>query len=231
MTPIRHAREVFARLRDTHDAVLLGYSGGKDSLVLADLAHAAGLRVVPFFLYVVRGISFQEKAIAWYERRYGETVLRRAHPALHDYIKYGLFRPRAHMEMKRLKWGDVLDGLREETGIAPVLLGWKQTDSLDRRIVLRQLPMEAFGKGDRLVYPLSHWTDKMVMAYIRQHRIIEPVRIGRAGDVALTPASLRFLRENYPQDYQRVLAEFPAAGALLFREDTYGKDKSKYAGT
>lgn len=231
ITPARHTRIVLETLRQRTDAVLLGFSGGKDSLVLADILHGRGFRVVPFFLHVVEGISFQEKALRWYERRYGEAVLRRAHPALHAYMQCGLYRPNAYMDMRGVRWGDVLDSLRDEAGTDTVVLGWKQSDSLDRRIVLRQMELEAIGKDARLVYPLSIWTDKMVMAHIRQRRLPQPVRIGRSGDVALSAVSLRFLRDNYPDDFARVLRVFPMADALIYREDEYGKEHSKYSGT
>jgi 3'-phosphoadenosine 5'-phosphosulfate sulfotransferase (PAPS reductase)/FAD synthetase len=38
--------------------VILGYSGGKDSLVMLDLAIEAGLQVQPFFKYFIPNMDY-----------------------------------------------------------------------------------------------------------------------------------------------------------------------------
>ena len=61
------------------DAVLVGFSGGKDSIVTLDLCFKYFKKVVPFFLYIVPGLSFQERQLQWYENRYQTEIIRLPH--------------------------------------------------------------------------------------------------------------------------------------------------------
>lgn len=98
------------------DAVLVGFSGGKDSAVTLDLCHRYFRRVVPFFLYLVPGLSFQEAQLRWYEERYGLEILRLPHPLLSQWLRFGMFR-KAHHDWPEITFNDVYHYLRLTTGI------------------------------------------------------------------------------------------------------------------
>ena len=61
------------------DAVLVGFSCGKDSIVTLDLCFRHFKRVQPFFMAYVPGMDFQERMIQKYEKRYGVECIRMPH--------------------------------------------------------------------------------------------------------------------------------------------------------
>jgi len=59
--------------------VLVSYSGGKDSLIILDLAKRVGRRVEAFTMELVPGLAVVDRAIAWAETRYKLTIRRYPH--------------------------------------------------------------------------------------------------------------------------------------------------------
>ena len=59
--------------------VIVAFSGGKDSCVTLDLCTRFFDKVYAFFMYQVPNLSFQERTIQHYEKRYGIEVLRIPH--------------------------------------------------------------------------------------------------------------------------------------------------------
>jgi sulfate adenylyltransferase subunit 2 len=109
-------------------------------------------------------------------------------------------------------------------GVSYSFYGMKKADGMNRRLMLnRYEDYEYKGK----VYPLSDWSQKDIDAYIRQHGLPEPVRYSKNASqgVGLNIDCFLWMRENYPQDLEKVLKVFPLSERILFEHD------KRYEGT
>lgn len=73
------------------DSVTVGFSGGKESIVVLDLCMKYFKNVHVFFEYMVPGLSFEERTIRWYEKHYGINILRFPCEDASEYFHYGVF--------------------------------------------------------------------------------------------------------------------------------------------
>ena len=88
ITPLQSIRA--AKERGIED-VLVAFSGGKDSLCILDLCCKHFRRAVPYFLFWIKNLSFQEKTLRYCEGRYNLQILRYPHAFLSQfYMRLGL---------------------------------------------------------------------------------------------------------------------------------------------
>lgn len=75
------------------DSVIVAFSGGKESVVTLDLCTRYFKNVKAFFMYIVPDLSFQERTMEWYEKRYQIEIMRIPHMDVCEFYHYGSFRP------------------------------------------------------------------------------------------------------------------------------------------
>ena len=70
-----------------------------------------------------------------------------------------------------------------------------------------------------MAYPLANWTNKEVLQYIKTRNLITPF-VYVEGDVSqgfdISLGTMLLMKYRYPNDYKRILANFPYAEKLLF---------------
>lgn len=207
------------------DQVAVGFSTGKDSIVALDLCCRHFKKVTAFFMYVVPGMSFQEAYLAQAERRYGINILRIPHWSLSTAFQVNYYRPGSDIsaETPDLTIVDVEAWLRAEHGATWFAYGQKQNDSLERRAMI-----SACGgvdvKSNRL-YPVGHFSDKEIFAYMRHRRLPVPIDYQLFGHSfgLLEPMELKQVREHYPADFAKIVKLFPEIEASIARLDYYGE--------
>lgn len=72
-----------------------------------------------------------------------------------------------------------------------------------------------------LVYPLASWTQKEVLAYMKQKRLPQPVRYSSkaGGGVGFSKETFTWLEKHYPQDLKKIYAVFPMSERILFEQN------------
>lgn len=203
------------------DTVLVGFSGGKDSIVTLDLCMRYFDNVIPFFFYIVPGLEFQERTLRWYEARYGCEIVRLPHFEVSNFMRYGSFRePDSRVPVVSVT--DAYNHLRLETGATWIAAGERIDDSIVRRAMIKHS-----GSIDRKrgrFYPIAYWSKRDVMAYIKARRLKLPADSRGLGFSfkSLDGRELAFVKERWPEDYARIEAMYPYCGAAVERWRRYG---------
>ena len=103
-------------------------------------------------------------------------------------------------------------------------LGMKKADGMNRRLMLKSYEGNNY-QNNGLVYPIANWTQKDVLAYMRQSNLPEPIRysLKASSGAGFNLDCFLLLRENYPQDLQKIYKTFPMSERILFEYDNKQK--------
>lgn len=170
-------------------------------------------------MYFVKDLEHINRWIKWAETKYGIKVLQVPHWNLSYILRSGLYCvPNPRVKLIRLK--EVIEAIRTKTGSYYVFLGMKMADGMNRRLMLKGY-RESLYENKGLCYPLAEWNQKDILSYMKQHRLPEPVRysLKASNGVGFSLDCFLWLRENYPQDLERIYQVFPMSRRILFEYD------------
>ena len=202
------------------DSVIVSFSGGKDSLVLLSLCKKYFKNVQAFFLYIVKDLDYFETKLKYAEKKFDIRIKQYPHPELSRYLRNGICTFDAY-ETPPLSWNDIEDIARKDFQIDWIASGWKKTDSLQRRAALSTFRCEGIIDKSKKFFPLSNWNDSMVISYLRLHKLPIPKTNTKGQfEVSLIYKPLKFMKENYPKDYQKILEQFPFAETIIKKKRT-----------
>lgn len=218
LSPIDHIKSVS---RQT-DSILLFHSGaGKDSICLADMAAPYFKRVVCCYMYTVPGLEHIESYINWTRATYGYHFEVLPHYSLASFIKTGYLGIKQDKKQKNYTLATITDRARQLTGIQWAMFGFKQSDSLNRRLMLRTYADQAINYESKKCYPLSEWKNADVMKYIDIKGLPKPLTYGSKHQSSGTAVDdinfLLWCKENHPADLQRIYKQFPETEILVYR--------------
>lgn len=190
------------------DSVLVAFSGGKDSVVTLDVCVRHFAHVEGFFMYQVRGLSFQESILRYYEDKYGIPIHRIPHFELSQWLRYGLFRP-CDFDCPIVSVKETYDYMRENTDIWWIAAGERIADSVWRRAMIKSSGTIDPKRGR--FFPIAEWSKADVMAYIRQRKLRVGAESSRLGFSfrSLMGKDLLKIKKHFPQDYARIRRWFP----------------------
>lgn len=214
----QHSSLVIDMIRGQTDRVILFYSCGKDSIAMLDMVAPHFKEIICVYMYFVRGLSHIERFINYSKAKYNNvTFLEVPHWNLSRALKIGLF-CQPQKGIKLLKLRDIIERIRAKTGVDWCFLGMKQADSLNRRLMLRTYIQEAVNLDSKIAYPLSLWKKKEVISYVRFHNLPIPVEYSKAAGNGLwfDLKVYQWMRENEPEDLEKVLRAFPLSEKILF---------------
>lgn len=223
MTRQESAGRCISTVRQQSDSCIVMCSLGKDSIVTLDLVYPRFRRVVCVFMYFVDGLEHIERWVRWVKSRYPRVEFAKVpHWNLSYILRGGLYcipRP----DVKLIKLADVVKAMRKKYGIHHVFLGMKKADGMNRNLMLRGYEAQHY-TNNGLCYPLAEWTQRDILAYMRQHHLPQPVRysLKASSGVGFNPECFLWLRDNCPQDLERIYKVFPFSRRVLWEHDQKG---------
>lgn len=203
-------------------AVLVAFSGGKDSLATLDLCKRIFPRVEAYFMALVPELS----SIEGPARRAAERAEVKLHVVQHwltsIYLVRGVFCIPVASGLRQLKQVDIEREMRSRTGITWIAYGQRAIgDGISRALVLKRAKGRD-EKGHRL-FPIWNWGLADVLCYLRARKIPLPSRVGRdhqrgSSGLELNTKCISWLHQNHPADYERVRRVFPHVETLIRRQ-------------
>lgn len=211
-------------VRKETDGIIVFCSLGKDSLVTLDLVYKQFLRVICVFMYFVPHLEHIDRWINWCKSRYPNVEFMEVPHWNLSYILRGGLYCVPNPKVKLIKLADVIRAIRLKTGAYYTFLGMKKADGMNRRLMLKGYEENNF-QNNGLVYPLANWTQKDVLTYMRQNNLPEPVRysLKASSGAGFNLDCFLWLRENFPQDLQKIYKTFPMSERILFEYDNKQK--------
>lgn len=202
--------------------ILVGFSGGKDSAATLDLCFQHFPVVQPYFMYIVKGLEFQERTLRYYEKRYKCNIIRIPHFMASDFMQGGSFRM-PDFSVPTVKTIDIYNYLRNQTGIYWIAGGERIADSIVRRAMIKH--SGAIDRKRGRIYPLAYWNKKQVLAYVKLRRLPLSLenRVLGFSFRGLQGKDLYKIKQAFPADYERIKNVFPLIDAAVKRYEVYGK--------
>jgi 3'-phosphoadenosine 5'-phosphosulfate sulfotransferase (PAPS reductase)/FAD synthetase len=207
---------------DTQKILLFHSATGKDSICLLNLTYNL-FEVTPVHMYIVKGLSFVESYIAWAENKYKVKFIQVPHFMLSYYLKNGTLGIKKNKDQKIFKLMDIAENVTNNTGIKWQIYGFKQSDGLNRRLMLRTYEDFAINRKTNKVYPLTDWKNKDCLKYIKDNRLIQPLNFGikeRSSGLDINdPIILKWVKTNYPADYNKIVSIFPECDIICWNHE------------
>lgn len=200
------------------DSVIVGFSGGKESVVVLDLCYRYFKNVQPFFMYIVPNLSFQERTLEWYEKKYQTEIIRVPHMDVSEFFHYGSFRIPDY-SFPVVSINDIYKWVRLETDIWWIAAGERINDSIVRRAMMKKSGSIDEQRGR--FYPVSAWKKQEILDYIKFHKLYigqDSRKLGFSFK-SLWGKELLMLKQHFPDDYKKVLHLYPFAEAGVKREE------------
>lgn len=225
MQELKRAREIIDDVSKETDSILLFHSlSGKDSIVLLDLCYKKFKRVIVVFMYLVKDLEHIMRYYNYAKAKYQNIeFVQVPHYALFNYIKTGYMGIKQNTKQRQWTLADITEKLREKLGVEWACYGFKQSDSLNRRLMLRSYTdgKEAINWKTKKFYPLSTYKNKEILDFILDHRLKNPEVCGtnkQSSGVDIEDIEYqKYLKELYPADLEKIYKVFPMARIVMLK--------------
>ena len=202
-------------------AILFHSANGKDSIALLDLMRPYFNEILCVYMYTVPELEHINKYIRYAEQKYNVKFVQVPHFVLYSYIKCGYMGIKKNEKTKYQNLANITDSIRLKYGIDWAFFGFKQSDSLNRRLMLRTYEDNAINYETKKCYPLSEWKNKDVLKYIETKQLINPIHYGgtsQSSGAAINDINfLLYIKKHYPNDYKKVISYFPLSELTVYK--------------
>ena len=222
------ANEVIKRVAsETEEAILFHSATGKDSICLLNLTAPFFKRIVCVYMYTIPNLRSVSRYIQWAKNRYPNVeFVQITHYAVSSYRKYGYMGCVVEPKQKIYSLRDLNEKVREKTGIEWTFYGMKESDGLNRRVMLRTYEQGICFKTKK-AYPLQQYKNHDILKYIRDNKLITPPDYAQgnkvlkraSGGESLNGVFLAYLRDNFPDDLEKVFSYYPLCQNILTQYD------------
>lgn len=211
------------RLSETFErAILFNSLFGKDSIALTDACSKYFKEVVCVYMYTIKGSQLDAEYVAYYKGKYPNLKFIFT-PTIGriDILKNGLLGNTPKPYLKTQTMASIDKTIRDKTGIDLSIYGYKMSDSIVRRLMLKGYNNCQFCPATNKAYPLAHWKNKDVIRYIEENDLIRPFvyysKSSQSGSYDISdPEFLIYMRTHYPTDFKIITEEFPATLGILY---------------
>ena len=221
---LTRAQQIIEQIAQKTNKVILFHSmSGKDSIALLHLLYPHFEQVTCVFMYVVKDLEHITRYMHYINKKYPKAkIIQIPHFALFSYIKTGHLGHKQNEKQRLYNLSDLTDNIREKTNIEWAFFGFKQSDSMNRRVMLRTYQEQAINEKNKKVYPLSTYKNNDIIEYIKAEKLITPEKYGNSQSSGTDINDLNyllFLRNHFPNDLKKVIAEFPLVERKLYEYD------------
>lgn len=221
---LTRAQQIIEQIAQKTNKVILFHSmSGKDSIALLHLLYPHFEQITCVFMYVVKDLEHITYYMHYINKKYPKArIIQIPHFSVFSYIKTGHLGHRQNEKQRLYNLSDLTDNIREKTNIEWAFFGFKQSDSMNRRVMLRTYQDEAINEKNKKVYPLSTYKNNDIIEYIKAEKLITPEKYGNSQSSGTDINDLNyllFLRNHFPNDLKKVIAEFPLVERKLYEYD------------
>lgn len=208
------------------NVVTLSFSRGKDSIAAWLYLRENDFEIVPFTMYAVPGLGYQERVTQYYEDFFGVHIQRLPHPDFYWRLCNEVWQLPdqiavvAALDLLQYDFELVEDLVAEDAGLKESFCAWgmRRADNRMRRRLIDQTGVVGFRKR-HFFYPIWDWKIKDVAEILQRYNAsvsIEYDMFGYTSD-RIYYQRLAAIRDFYPKDYAKILEWFPLAEAEIFR--------------
>lgn len=165
-------------------------------------------------MYQVRGLSFQEAILRYYEDKYSIPIHRIPHFQLAEFFRYGSFRP-YDLNVPIVSVKQIYDYIRENTGFWWIAAGERINDSLWRRGMIKGTGTVDSKRGR--FFPIAEWSKQDVLSYVRQRKLRISPESAKLGSSfrSLCGEDMYLIKKHFPDDFGKIKSWFPLIDASL----------------
>lgn len=215
-------KEIDSKVSLLTGKVLLGLSGGKDSLVCYDLCKEVlgSERIIPFHMEFIPDLRITKELLDYPTKRFGiKKIWYYPSEAMLLPFKDGFynFENSKISEIPNIRRKDIVMLACQEHKVNQVVMGVKSNDNI--RIRQQVEKNQYFGGG---IYPIYNWSTKDVLTYLKSRDIEVPKQFyeGFRG-VDLGDYSVLYMQKHYPDDLDKIEAYFPFVRAIVKKYEYY----------